>query len=117
MTTLGSDIDAKDLQFPIAVVTGTESIKQRLVQFFRFLRGEWAFNVDAGLPYITGVFPAAHDQDLFAGILASYARNFPGVASVRPEIEVDPDTCQATFTANIILENGDEFTISEALGP
>ncbi len=110
METLGSDNN--DLQFK--VITGIESVVQRVTQRLQFWRGEWFLDGAQGIPYLADVLGHQADIGLAQQAITAQIRTVPDVIDVLDvEVGIDQATRTLKYSARIVTIYGDAEIQSE----
>lgn len=104
-------VDAQDLHLDergdLAVVTGLEDVRQRVIERLRFWRGDWYLDRTDGVPYIQEVFTRPMSAGLAASIVSGVIRSVAGVTGVRDvEATVDPVTRTLAYSARVDTVHG-----------
>lgn len=107
MTNLRMDPDTGDLDTKILIVSGTDSVVQRLKQAFRFLKGSWFLDIQEGIPYVDYVLIKGPNLSVVSEIFRSVILRDPDVARILSfSLDVDSDTRSALVTFRAKLKDG-----------
>lgn len=120
-TELAIDQTTGDLALPIALNTGVEALRQRILARFRFFVGEWFLDLRQGLPYYEAILVRNPDLTLVTYVFRETLLTMPGVLSV-PKLVLDFNRSTRTLTIDpleivltgdqIFRSQPDEFIIS-----
>jgi hypothetical protein len=95
--------------------TLADEVAQRILVRFRFFKGEWFRNLDAGTPWIQVLFEKATPDSTIKGVLSQLVSTTEGVSAVESMVLVRTGReLEVTFTAR--LKDGTVF-VSSHYGP
>ena len=97
----------------LGLVSGVESVRDRVVQRLKFLRGEWFLNQTQGVPYISLFGRGFVDIALLANEVKYEAENVEGVQSALVDVT---EIGQRHYRIDLLIESdAGETTISIGL--
>lgn len=91
MASFAIDPISRELKIPLEIVEGECEVEQRLRTRFRFFRGTWFLDTDAGVPYYDDILLKNPSFPIVGGILREVALTTPGVQSLN-EFDLDLDS-------------------------
>ena len=104
-----------DLRSGFAVLTGLESLKLRVVEHLRLVRGSWFYLPSAGTPYDDLIF-GIRDPDLVSQVVLDEVRKVDEVDDAEAvSVEFDVETRRVELAVRVISRYG-EFTLEEGIG-
>jgi hypothetical protein len=98
------------------IVSGQESVRQRVEQRIRSIRGGWRYDLSHGIPYLEQLTDTA-DLGLVRAIFGAVIVGTPGVDSiVRMDVTRDRRLRQVTISAECRGTDGIVFTVDATAG-
>lgn len=92
----------------LAVVSGLEDVRQRVVERLQFFLGTWFLEVDAGVPYRSEVFVRGVSAGLASALVSDHIRATPGVTDVRDVVaSINRVDREFSYTATIETPYGE----------
>ena len=114
--TAGQDIRL-DARGNLAIATGTEDVRQRVVERLRFSLGEWYLSVHDGVPYRSEIFNRSTTVGLAQAIVTEQIERVDGVATVSGvQAAIDPATRRMTYSAVVTTDDGAALAMDETIG-
>lgn len=105
-------LESGDLQ----LCEGVDRAKQYLAQRLSAIRGEWAFDLDEGVPYFENVFVKAPDPVILEGIFKDRILSTPGIIGL-DEFDLTLDTATRELSLDFLAQSTDgPINFSEVLG-
>ena len=89
-----------DLARPIRKATAAEQIRQSVAIRLKTRRGEWAFDVEQGLPYTESMLVRSPDLALVESLVRAEIALVPGVTGVQ-RVEVTYDRTLRTMAIEV----------------
>jgi len=112
---LNNDHDIEIANNDVSIITGTEEVRQRLVQNLRSFQGNWFLNLKSGVSYFQNIFRKDYNIEVVNTILKNAILNTLGVLELLSfELDIDDGLrkLSLSFTVRTIDEN---ITIQEAV--
>lgn len=79
----GTTVDLKLASGDLSVVTQEYLVRQKLQVALWTFRGEWVFNINAGVPYLTNVFgPEKHPKEEIDAVLKAAIKGVEDVNTI-----------------------------------
>lgn len=96
-----------DARGDIAIETGAEDVRQRVIERLRYWRGEWYLASGEGVPYLQEVFSRPISAELAQTIVSDEIRSVEGVREVSGvRAEIDPETRRLAYAAQVETDFG-----------
>ena len=112
MDTLGVDESGRDLNWEL--VSGQESVRQRVVQLLRTHLGEWFLAAQRGVPYLGGILRVRIGFNLAGRIVAHVIRT--QVTDINRIISIDVSRVEGTRNVNVsviaVIDSGEEISVN-----
>ena len=99
----------------VAVLTGLESVQERVRQRLHYIRGEWLLNPAGGVPYVTVLLGRQLDAPLVAQEIASEVRRVHGVEAT-PTVTVDDSEPRRLRMTVTVEAQGDVGDVTVSIG-
>lgn len=99
----------------IVLITGTEEIRQRLLQNLKSFQGDWFLNLQNGVPYFQEIFRKDYDVEIISTVLKNTILNTLGVLELLNfDIEIDDVLRTLKLDFDVNTYRG-ELSISETI--
>ena len=114
MITISQNEATGDVNF--AVVSGLESIRQRVHQRLLFQRGEYYLDTTKGTPYVPDILRYEYDPGLARSVITAAIRSVEGVVGVSDVVVSFNPTARTLSYAALIQTRISSFGIEGTLG-
>lgn len=106
--------DGKNLKLvngDIPLTTGSDAVRQHLLQRLKMFRGEWFLDLSDGVPYYQNILIKNPNPDTVDGVLKDRILNTPGVDELLEfELDYDPATRKLTLAFSVrVLDDVIDF--------
>lgn len=93
----------------LAVVTGSDAVKQHIAQRLRFVRGEWFMDITRGVPYFFDILgQKAPDLSNLSAVMKDAILGTPGVTGLSSfGLSLDRQTRELTLTFVATSDDGE----------
>ncbi len=99
----------------IALVSGLEDVRQRVIERLRFWVGQWFLGINAGVGYRTQIFQNPVSVGLAAAVVSDAIRSIDEVTGVTEvHAEIEPITRRMSYYARVQTRDGD-IVLSETI--
>ena len=99
----------------ITIISGTQEVRQRLLQNLKSFRGDWFLNLTSGVPYFENIFRKDYDIEVIGTVIKDAIINTVGVMELL-DFDLSIDDSARTLNLSFNVRTIDEtITISEVL--
>jgi hypothetical protein len=91
----------------LVLTTGSDAVRQHLLQRLRTFMGEWFLNLDAGLPYFQNILIKDPNLNAIDGVIKNVIIDTPGVLELLSfDMNYDSSTQALELTFSVQVSDG-----------
>jgi hypothetical protein len=91
----------------LVMTTGSDAVRQHILQRLRTFMGEWFLNLDAGLPYFQDILVKDPNLSAIDGVIKNQIIDTPGVLELLSfDMDFDPSSQALVISFSVQVSDG-----------